>query len=186
MPAPVTRNLLEKIVPEQWDSQAPSANSGFQRARWLQGLNDLLNRPVLNRTTNQTSGTAVTAGGAPQSTGVGTPNAMQPKRYAEFTVKARVTYNANSTGPVYLYVYRTLGSIPALGAAPNAGDVIVGGDAFTGGPTVSGVNQSASFSFLDSGLSVNAKYNYYFAVMSPAASVVNLVNSSQLLVMERS
>jgi hypothetical protein len=111
---------------------------------------------------------------------------MQPKRYAEFTVKARVSFNLNSAGPAYVYVYRTLGAIPAKGAAPNVGDVIVAGDAFTGGAMTAGVNQSAALSFLDSGLSVNQRYNYYFAVKAPNGNVLNLVNASQLVVMERS
>jgi hypothetical protein len=181
----MSRNLLEALTPAHWDSQEPAANSGFERMRWLQGLNDLLNRPVNNRLTAQTSGTAIAANGTAQSSGVGL-GPMQPKRYAEFTVKARVTFNLNSAGPAYLYVYRTLGAIPVNGAAPNAGDVIVGGDAFTGGPVTAGVNQSASLSFLDAGLDVTKRYSYYFAVKAPNGNTLNLINASQLLVMERS
>lgn len=181
----MSRQLLENVDPNHWDSQEPAANSGYNRVRWLQGLNDLLNRPVNNRLTVQTSATAIAASGVVQSSGVGL-GPMQPKRYAEFTVKARVTFNLNSVGPAYLYVYRTLLAIPANGAPPNVADVIVAGDAFTGGPTTAAVNQSASLSFLDSGLSVNLKYSYYFAVKAPNGNTLNLVNASQLLVMERS
>jgi|SRR5215472_941207 len=159
---------------------------GFESVRWLQDMVDLTNRPVINRGTVSTSATAVNCNGAIQSTGVGLPHGLTPKRYAELTAKARVTFNINSTGPAFLYVYRTLGVIPANGSAPNAGDVIVGGDSFLGGPTVSGVNQAGAFSFLDSGLDVTKKYLYYFAVKGPNAAVLNLVNNSQLLVMERS
>lgn len=184
------RQLLETLAAPDWDSQTPQPNSGFPRMRWLQGLSDLVNRPVINRLTATTSATAVNANGAVQSSGIGS-GPMQPKRYAEFTVKARISFNLNSVGPAYVYVYRTLApangsGIPANGAAPNPGDVIVGGDAFAGGPMTAGVNQSSAFSFLDSGLSVNQKYSYYFAVKAPNGNVLNLVNSSQLLVMERS
>ncbi len=181
----MSRQLLENIVPGQWDSQKPERGSGFGRVRWLQGVSDLLDRPVKNRLSISAPPTAVNLNGIAQSSGVGVGQ-LQPKRYAEFTVKARVTFQVNSVGPVYVYLYRTLGAIPARGAAPNAGDVIVGGDAFTGGPTSNGVNQSAAFSFLDTGLDVTKKYSYYFAVSGPNGNVLNLGNNSQLLVMERS
>ena len=180
-----TRELVPTLVPADWDSQTPGVNTGFNRTRWLQSVTDLFRRPVANRATASTSATAVNCSGAAQSSGIGTI-AQQPKRYAEFTVKARVTFNVNSVGPAFVSVYRTQGAIPAKGVAPNAGDVIVGGDAFMGGPTQAGVNQSGSFSFLDSGLSVNQQYRYYLAVTGPNGNVLNLVNSSQLLVMERS
>jgi hypothetical protein len=187
MPTNPTRELLETIVPADWDSQKPSANSGFQRTRWLQGVNDLVKRPVVNRALVIAPDPAVNTTGSPVSTGIGTPNPLQPKRYAEFTVKARVTYNINATVPAYLYAYRTVGAVPANGAPPNAGDVIVGGDAFAGGATPgSGVNQIGTFSYLDTGLSVNLKYTYYLAVSAASGHVVNIINSSQILVMERS
>lgn len=107
-------------------------------------------------------------------------------RYAEFTVKARVTFSVDSVGPAYVYVYRTLGAIPANGGPPNPGDVVVGGDAFTGGAMTAGVNQSGAFSYLDTGLSTTKKYSYYLAVMAPNGNTFNLVNSSQVLAMERS
>src|ERR1017187_1529320 len=181
----MSRQLLENIVPGDWDSQEPQTNSGFSRTRWLQGVSDLVSRPVNNRLTNSTSNTAVAANGNVQSSGIGT-GLQQPKRYAEFTVKARVTFNLNSVGPAYVYVYRTLLAIPANGAAPNVGDVVVGGDAFAGGAMTVAVNESAAFSFLDSGLDVTKRYSYYFAVKAPIGNVLNLVNASQLLVMERS
>lgn len=179
------RRLLDQLTPSQWDSGKPQSGSGFQRVRWLQGVDDLVNRPVLNRGTASTNGTAVNANGNIQSTGIGTAQ-LQPLRYAEFTVKARVTFNVNSTGPAFVYVYRTLGAIPAVGAEPGADDVAVGGGSFMGGPTANGVNQSGSFSFLDSGLDTTKQYRYYLAVEAPNGTVVNLVNNSQLLVMERS
>lgn len=183
----MSRQLLETLVPAHWDSQEPEPNSGFPRMRWLQGLNDLLNRPVNNRLTTSTSNAAIVANGNVQSSGVGV-GPMQPKRYAEFTVKARVTFNLNSVGPAYVYIYRTLfpNAIPVNGAAPRAGDVVVSGDAFAGGAMTAGVNQSAALSFLDSGLDVTKKYLYYLAVKAPNGNTLNLVNASQLLVMERS
>jgi hypothetical protein len=63
----------------------------------------------------------------------------------------------------------------------------VGGDAFAGGTVpVAGVNEARAFSFLDSALDVNKRYRYYLAVMAPMGNLVNLLNNSQLLVMERS
>ena len=180
----MSREILEKITPEHWESQKPAPGSGTERVRWLQGLNDLIRRPVMNRQTATTSATAVTCNGAVQSTGIGT-GLLNPKRYAELTVKARVTFNINSAGPTYVYVYRTTGAIPANGAAPNVGDVVVGGDSFVGGPTSSGVNQSGALSFIDSSLDVTKQYRYYFAVKGPNGNTHNLVNSSQLFVLER-
>jgi hypothetical protein len=172
----MSRQLLENLTPAQWDSP---------QQRWLQSLSDLVDRPVNNRQNAATSTAVIAANGNVQSSGMGV-GPMQPKRYAEFTVKARVSYNVNSVGPAYVYVYRTTGAIPANGAAPNAGDVIVSGDSFTGGAMTAGVNQSSAFSFLDSGLSVNSKYSYYLAVKAPNGNTLNLVNNSQVLVMERS
>ena len=181
----MSRQLLEQLTPQHWDSREPARGSGFERTRWLQGVVDFLNRPALNRGSASTNATAITTNGAVQSSGIGT-SPLQPKRYAEFTVKARVTFNINSTGPAFVYVYRTLGAIPVNGAAPNVGDVVVGGDAFTGGPTTSGVNQVGAFSFIDTGLDVTKKYSYYLAVQGPNANTLNLVNSSQVFVLERS
>jgi len=186
LPENPTRELLQTIVPSDWDSQKPGANTGFQRTRWLQSLNDLLKRPVANRATAGTSATAVNPTGTPISSGIGC-GPLQPKRYGEFTVKARVTFNINAAAPAYLYVYRTQSAIPANGAMPNAGDVIVGGDAFAGGAIPgSGINQIGTFSYLDRGLSVNDRYSYYLAVNAASGNVVNLVNNSQVLIMERS
>ncbi len=83
----IQRQLVENFVPQDWD-RAKQPGSGFNRVRWLQGLVDLFNRPVINRAT-LVSGAAVNTNGAVQSTGIGTI-ALQPKRYGEFTVKARV------------------------------------------------------------------------------------------------
>lgn len=179
------REILEAITPQHWESQDPAPGSGTQRVRWLQGLNDLLRRPVANRGNVSTSATGVTGNGAVQSTGIGIPTALQPLRYAEFTVKARVTFNVNSTGPAYVYVYRTLGAIPANGAAPNVGDVVVGGDSFVGGAMVNSMNQCGSLSYIDTGLDVTKKYKYYFAIQGPIGNTISLVNNSQLFVLER-
>lgn len=185
----MARQLLEQLTPDHWESSSPSSGGnsqrGFQRVRWLQGVVDLVNRPVLNRVAAATAVTVVNTSGVVESTGLGV-GTVQPKRYGEFTVKARVTFNLNSAGPVYLYIYRTQGLIPALGAAPHAGDVIVGGDAFTGGAMMAGINEIGTFSFLDTGLDVTKLYRYYFAVNGPNGSVFTLMNASQLLVMERS
>ena len=172
----MSRTLLDTIQKDDWK---------FDQHRWLQGLSDLLNRPILNRVSNSTNATAVNTNGNVQSSGIGA-GPIQPKRYAEFTVKARATFNINSAGPAFVYVYRTTGAIPANGAAPNGGDVIVGGDAFMGGATVSGQNESGTLSFLDTGLDVSKQYRYYLAVKGPNTNVLNLINASQLLVMERS
>lgn len=177
------RRLLPQIAPVHWDGPKGSPNS--PRTTFLQSVDDLFNRPVLNRLAASTNATAINCTGAILSTGIGV-GPMQPKRYAEFTVKSRVTFNINSTGPVYLYVYRTTGAIPANGAAPNGGDVIVGGDSFFGGATLNGPNMAQAFSFLDSGLSASGTYRYYLAVFGPNGTTLNLINSSQLLVMERS
>jgi hypothetical protein len=181
----MSRQLLENLEPQHWDSAKPQPGSGFQRVRWLQGLSDLLNRPVINRAQQSTNATAVATNGTGQSTGIGT-QALQPKRYAELTVKARVTFNLSVNGAAYIYVYRTLGAIPANGAAPHAGDVVVGGDAFAGGSVTAGINQSGAFSFIDTGLDVTKKYSYYLAVRGPNPAVLNLINASQLFVLERS
>jgi hypothetical protein len=150
----------------------------------LQQIDDTINRPLLNRVTAIGTNVAVTANGAIQSTGIGT-GSITPKRFAELTNKIRLTFNVNSAGPIYLYLYRTLGNVPANGAAPGGSDVIVGGDAFTGGPTTSGVNQAAAFSFLDTGLNVTKSYKYYLAVKAPNTNTFNVVSSSHF-VMERS
>lgn len=172
----MSRNLLEKLQPSDWKAS---------QLKHLQGIDDLVNRPVNNRVTS-TGTPVINTNGAIQSSGIGTGNAMTPKRYAEFTVKLRVSFNVNSVGPVYLYVMRTTGAVPANGAVPNGGDVEVSGDSFWGGPTANGVNQSASFSFLDSGLLQTQAYRYYLAVKAPNGNTLNIINNSQMLVMERS
>lgn len=182
----MARELLETIVPQHWESQKPGSDSGVQRVRWLQGVNDLLRRPVMNRSNISSGAAAVNTSGAVQSTGVGIPNKLQPKRYGEFTIKARVTFNINDVGPAFCHVYRTLGAIPANGAAPNVGDVVVGGGAFAGGPTSNGVNQVGTFSFIDTGLDQTKQYNYYLTVQGPNGKVMNVGAGSQLFVMERS
>lgn len=183
----MSRQLLETIVPQHWESNTPGSQAGFQRVNWLQGVSDLVNRPLINRSSVATPAPVnVNTTGAVQSTGIGIPNALQPMRYGEFTVKARVTFQINSAGPAFVHVYRTLGAIPANGAPPNAGDVVVGGGAFAGGPTSAGVNQVGSFSFIDTGLDQTKKYNYYLAAQGPNGNVLSLANGSQLFVMERS
>jgi hypothetical protein len=182
----MSREILSTIVPSDWDSQKPGIGTGTARTLWLQGVSDLAKRPLVNRGTVATSATVVVGTGSPVSTGIGSI-ALQPKRYAEFTVKARITYTINAAQPVYHYVFRTLGAIPANGAAPNAGDVVVGGDAFAGGSIPgAGVSQIGTVSMLDTGLNVNSKYRYYLAVSAPNGNTVNLINNSNLLVMERS
>lgn len=185
----MSRQLLAQIVPQHWERSEKSDGqagdqTGYQRVRLLQSISDLFNRPVLNRQTATTSAVAIVCNGAIQSSGVGSGQ-IQPMRYAELTIKARITFNINSAGPAYVYVYRTLGAIPANGAAPGGADVIVGGDAFVGGPTSNGVNQVGAFSFLDSGLDVTKQYRYYLAVKGPNTNTLNLISNSQILVMER-
>lgn len=189
----MSRQLLAQIVPQDWERGKKSSGedgdqagdtTGFQRVRLLQSISDLFNRPVLNRQTATTSAVAIACNGAIQSSGVGSGQ-IQPMRYAELTIKARVTFNINSAGPAYVYVYRTVGAIPGNGAAPGVGDVIVGGDAFLGGPTSNGVNQMGAFSFLDTGLDVTKRYRYYLAVKGPNTNTLNLISNSQILVMER-
>jgi hypothetical protein len=181
----MSRTVINTINPQDWDSQNPGS-SGYQRTRWLQSTADVVNAPIANRGTATTAGAAVAANGNNQSTGIGTANAQKPKSYAEFTVKARITFTVNSVGPVYLTIFRTLGNVPANGAAPNVGDVAVGGDAFFGAATVNGSNTVASFSYLDTGLDVTKSYKFYLAVKAPAGNTVNILNTSQIIVMERS
>lgn len=192
----MARRVLEHLTPEDWNigkqgspvRGAPiEAPVGFRRVRYLQQIDDTINRPVLNRLSATAVGTAVTCTGANISTGIGVGGStpMKPQRYGEFTVKAVVQFNINSAGPAFVFVYRTLGAIPANGSPVGGSDVIVGGVAFMGGPTTSGVNQSGSLSFLDTGLDVSKKYRYYLAVNGPNTNVLHIIAGSQLLVLER-
>lgn len=174
--------LIDKIVPGDWDSKKPG-NSGFSRVRFLQSISDIVARPLNNRLTATTNATAVVCNGAIQSTGIGTA-AQTPSRFAEFLVKARATFNLSANGTLYVYVMRTTGAIPANGAAPNGGDVAVAGDAFAGPATVAGQNVAGSLAFIDAGLSQTQAYRYYFAVKGTNALTANLVNNSQLMVSE--
>jgi|SRR5712664_576050 len=151
--------------------------------RWIQSLVDLISRVVVNRVTASTNATAVNLNGAAQSTGIGT-GTITPKRYSELWVSARATFNISAGGALRLRVYRTTGAIPANGAAPNGGDAIVGGDDFAGPATVAGQNTNGSLSWIDSGLSANQAYRYYFAFVGTNALVGNLVNTSSLQVSE--
>src|SRR5436309_3947178 len=151
--------LLDKIVPADWDSKKPGATH-FPRVRWLQSVSDIVARPLNNRLTASTNATAVVCNGAVQSTGIGT-GAQTPSRFAEFLVKARVTFNLSGAGTLYIYLYRTTGAIPANGAAPGVNDVIVGGDSFAGPATVGGQNMNGTLSWFDTGLSQSAAYKYY-------------------------
>lgn len=182
----MSRQLVENIVPQHWDVQDKNApGNGYHRVRWLQSLLNVINRPVLNRVSVSTNATAISCNGSVQSSGIGT-GTITPQKYAELTIKARVTFNLSGNGTLYIYVYRTTGSIPANGAAPNGGDVAVGGDSFAGPATVGSQNMSGSLSFIDTGLSETQAYRYYLAVKGTNALTANLVNSSQLFVLERS
>ena len=174
--------LLDKIQPLDWDSQNPG-KSGFSRVRFLQSISDIVSRPLNNRTTVSTNATAVVCNGAVQSTGIGTP-AQMPSRFAEFLVKARVTFNLSGAGTLRVFVYRTTGAIPANGAAPNGSDVAVGGDAFAGPATVGGQNMNGAFSWFDTGLNQATNYRYYLAVNGTNALTANLVNGSGIQVSE--
>ncbi len=174
--------LLDKIVPTDWDSKKPG-NTGFSRVRFLQSISDIVARPLNNRLSASTNATAVACNGAVQSSGIGTA-AQMPSRFAEFLVKARVTFNLSGNGALYVYVYRTTGVIPANGAAPGGGDVIVGGDSFTGPATVGGQNMNGSLSWFDTGLSQSQAYCYYLAVKGTNALTANLVNGSGIQVSE--
>lgn len=167
-------------------ADTPFDNKGvpfFGWIRWLQSLVDLVNRVVLNRVTASTNATAVVCNAAVQSTGIGT-GAITPKRYAELWINARATFNLSGAGTLYIFVYRTLGAIPANGAAPGVGDVAVAGDSFAGPATVGGQNMSGAMSWIDSGLDKTKPYKYYFAVKGTNALTANLVNSSQMQVSE--
>src|SRR5437899_176042 len=126
----MTMQLLDKIIPADWDSKKPGS-SHFPRVRWLQTVDDIVARPLNNRLTASTNATAIVCNGAVQSTGIGT-GAQMPSRFAEFLVKARATFNLSGAGTLYVYVMRTAGNIPANGAAPGVNDVIVSGDSFAG------------------------------------------------------
>lgn len=155
----------------------------FSWVRWLQSLVDVLNRPISNRVSASTNATGVVCNGAAQSTGIGT-GPITPGRYAELWINARATFNLNFAGSLFVYVYRTLGNVPANGAAPNGGDVPVGGDAFAGSADVASQNFAGSLSFIDSGLDSTKAYKYYFAVNGTNTKTANLVNSSQIQVSE--
>lgn len=170
----MARRVLPQLHPADWQEG---------QHKFLQQVDDTINRPLLNRVSVSGSNAAVTCNGAIQSSGIGTAQ-IQPKRYAEFTVKVRVTFNINSVGPAYIYCNRTLGNIPAKGAAANAGDVTVGGDAFAGGTVASGISEAGTLSFLDTGLDVTKQYRYYIAVLGPNANTLNVLIS--MFVMERS
>lgn len=174
--------LLDKLIPSDWDSKKPG-NTHFPRVRWLQTVSDIVARPLNNRLTASTNATAVVLNGAVQSTGIGTGQQM-PSRFAEFMVKARVTFNLSGAGTLYVFLYRTTGAIPANGAAPNVGDVVVGGDSFAGPATVGGQNMNGSLSWFDTGLSQSQNYRYYFAVKGTNALTANLVNNSSVQVSE--
>lgn len=175
-------NLLE-VMPVNSGFNEKSGQPSFAWLRWMQSLVDLLDRVVLNRVTASTSATAVACNGAVQSTGIGT-GALTPKRYAEAWIQARATFNLSGAGTLYLFVYRTLGTIPANGAAPGGGDVVVGGDSFAGPATVGAQNMNGTLSWIDSGLDKTKSYKWYFAVKGTNALTANLVNSSQLQVSE--
>lgn len=174
--------LLDKIIPTDWDSKKPG-NTGFQRVRFLQSISDIVARPLNNRLSASTNATAVVCNGAIQSTGIGTA-AQMPSRFAEFLVKARVTFNLSGAGTLYVYLYRTTGAIPANGAAPGGADVIVGGDSFAGPATVAAQNMNGSLSWFDTGLNQAVNYRYYLAVKGTNALTANLVNASGIQVSE--
>lgn len=191
----MSRSIVDQIQPTDWQTPVKVKDGagigqtadvrGNSRMKWLQSLTDLLNRPINNRVTATSTGINVTSTGAILSTGLGTA-LIQPKRYAELTVKARVSFSLSAgNGPILVYVYRTSGAIPALNAAPGVGDVVVGGGPFGGGATFSPDEQAGSLSFLDTGLDVSKSYAYYFALKSPNGTVATLLNASQLLVLER-
>lgn len=174
--------LLDEIVSSDWDSGKPG-KSGYTRVRFLQSVDDIVARPLNNRLTASTNATAVVCNGAVQSTGIGT-GAQTPIKFAEFLVKARVTFNLSGAGTLYVYVYRTTGAIPANGAAPGVNDQIVSGDSFAGPATVAGQNMNGSLSWFDTGLSQSTAYKYYLAVKGTNALTANLVNASGIQVSE--
>lgn len=174
--------LLDKLVVGDWDSKKPG-NTHWPRVRFLQSVSDIVARPLNNRLTASTNATAVACNGAIQSTGIGT-GAQTPSRFAEFLIKARVTFNLSGAGTLYVYLYRTTGAIPANGAAPGVNDIIVGGDSFAGPATVGGQNMNGTLSLFDTGLSQSQSYKYYFAVKGTNGLTANLINNSQMQVSE--
>lgn len=187
----MSRQLLEQLVPQHWESGKVQLGSGTNRVRWLQGLADLVNRPVSSRAIATTSAAHIILAAAIHSLGVGT-SPLQPKRYQEFTVKARVSFSVSTAASAYLYVVRTSAAtpggivIPIAGAGLNPGDVVVGGDAFTGGAFPAVIKQIGTLSVLDTGLDKNTQYAYYFAASGTPGAVLTMSNNSQLQVMERS
>jgi|SRR5665213_2329245 len=171
-------NVPTQIMFDDAKNNVPS----FTWLQWIQSVVDLINRVVSNRVT-ASGAAAVTCNGAVQSTGVGTIG-INPQRYAELWINARVTFNLSAPGTLYVYVVRTLGAIPANGAAPGGSDVIVAADAFAGPATVGGQNMSGALSWIDSGLDQTKKYLYYFAVKGTNALTANLAASSQMQVSE--
>ena len=176
--------LLSNIPADTAFDDPKTKGPSYPWILWFQReLIDLLNRIILNRVTASTNATAVVCNGAIQSTGIGTIG-IQPKRYAEHLVMARVTFNENGAGLTFVYVYRTTGNVPANGAAPNGGDVIVAGDAFAGPADVVNQNFVGTLAFIDTGLSKTQAYKYYLAIKGPNAATVNLINASQMMVSE--
>lgn len=174
--------LLDKLVPSDWDSGKPG-RTGFPRVRFLQGISDIVSRPLNNRLTASTNLATVNCTGATLSAGVGV-GPIIPSRFAEFLTKARVTLVLNASAAAYVYLYRSTVGIPANGAAPAGGDVIVGGDAFGGGSLTANVNSPATLAFIDTGLNQATKYFYYFAINGPNTDVAKLINASSLMVSE--
>ncbi len=86
----------------------------------------------------------------------------------------------------YHYVYRTTGAIPEMGAAPECRRCHCRRRCLRRGNGRKRRDQTGAFSYLDSELSPTTQYRYYLAVNGNAGKTVNLVNNSQLLVMERS
>lgn len=170
----MSQQFTGPIVAEDWGKVG--------RQRWLQDLSDLVGRHINNRV-SVSAAASVSLNGSAQSTGVGTGSAT-PKRYGEFHVTARATFNVSGAGPAYLFVYRTASSVPANGSAPNAGDVAVGGGAFAGPAVTASQNIVGALSIYDSGLSKTQQYRYYFAVNGPAGQTISLGADSVLVASE--
>jgi hypothetical protein len=153
--------------------------------RWLQGV-DLFNRPAINRAQASTNATAIVANGAVQSTGIGT-QLLQPKRYAEFTIKARITFNINSVGPAYVYRASHARSDSSEWCGSERGRCHCRRRCLSRWAHRERSQPVGRVLFHRHRPRCHEAYRYYLSVKGPNTNVLNLVNSlADFVVMERS
>lgn len=174
-------NILPHIGDEWEGHNGPQ--KGRTRRDFLNSVQDAVVRHINNRAQAPATAAAIVCNGARQSTGLGT-TALQPSRYGEFQINARVTLNAPVAGNFFVYVYRSTVGVPAAGTAPAGGDVVVGSGAFGGGALPAGVDTPATVTLFDQNLNQQLQYFYYLAVQGPNTDTLNLAAGSQLTASE--